>query len=202
MTTRLRVAESGLMLPIWKRKGAWLAVGAGLVFAGVTVASLTLFRSSTPPAALMDPQAVYVDGDIVSPSIPLVPVPGGKGGTLGDYSGKVLLLNFWAGWCGPCLKEMPSLYKLHEKFAARGFAVVTFNMDDNVESGLAALDRAAGKAPFPLYVGFEQAVFHHFPVEGLPFTAILDRTGKVTYALPGERDWMDAASQKLIEDHL
>jgi thiol-disulfide isomerase/thioredoxin len=190
------------MLPFWKKRGAWLAIAAGLVFVSVTVAALTLFRGSTPTAAVMDPQGVYVEGDVVSPALPLVPAPGFKGGTLADYSGKVLLLNFWAGWCGPCLKEMPSLYKLHEKYASRGFAVITFNMDDVAADGLAALERTAGKAPFPLYVGYEQAVFRHFPVEGLPFTAILDRTGKVTYALPGERDWMDAASQKLIEDHL
>jgi len=190
------------MLPIWKRQGAWLAVGGGLVFVVLTVAALTLFRGTTPTSASMDPQGVYVEGDTVSPALPLVPAPGSNGATLGDYSGKVVLLNFWAGWCGPCLKEMPSLYKLHEKYAARGFAVITFNMDETPADGLAALERAAGKPPFPLYLGYEQAVFKHFPVEGLPFTAILDRAGKVTYALPGERDWMDPAAQKLIEDHL
>jgi thiol-disulfide isomerase/thioredoxin len=190
------------MLPIWKRKGAWLAVAAGLVFVVATVSALTLFRASPPPAEVMDPKAVYVEGDVVAPSLPLVAAPGSKGGTLADYSGKVVLLNFWAGWCAPCLKEMPSLYKLHQKYEGKGFAVIAFNMDDNLPSGLDSLDRVAGKPPFPLYVGYEQAVFHHFPIEGLPFTAILDRTGKVTYALPGERDWMDAASQKMIEDLL
>ncbi|RZA05281.1 MAG: TlpA family protein disulfide reductase [Proteobacteria bacterium] len=185
------------MSPKWKKISALVAAG---VFFALVVMALTFFRGSTP--TLEEPRQVYIEGDTVSPTLALVPGPGAKGATFGDFRGKVTLINFWAGWCAPCLKEMPSLYKLHEKYQAKNFEVVTFNMDETPADGFAALERIAGKAPFPLYVGYEQAVFNHFPVEGLPFTALLNREGKVIYAQPGERDWMDAASQKLIEDLL
>ncbi len=183
------------MPPIVKKKGAWILLVAGLVLAW---GALTFYRSFSG-GAVEEPKGVYVEGDTVSPRLPLVGMATTRGATLADYKGKALLLNFWAGWCGPCLKEMPALYKLHEKYAPRGFAVLAFNMDDMPEQGLEALKKIGGTVPFPLYRGYEQAVFSHFPVEGLPFTVLMNREGKVVYAQPGERDWMDAESHKLIE---
>jgi hypothetical protein len=94
---------------------------------------------------------------------------------------------------------MPSLYALHKSFEDRGFAVVGVNMDDDFNQGLETLNRIAGEAPFAHFRGQEQAVAARFPIEGLPFTVVVDRTGKILYARAGERDWMSPESKKFIE---
>jgi peroxiredoxin len=98
---------------------------------------------------------------------------------LSDYKGKVVLLNFWATWCGPCRLEIPSFVELQEKYKAQGFEVLGVSVDDPPE----ALPPFAKqfKINYPLLVGREREdVQNAFgPIFAVPITAIIGRDGRV-----------------------
>jgi cytochrome c biogenesis protein CcmG/thiol:disulfide interchange protein DsbE len=123
----------------------------------------------------------------------------GKKIALADLKGKALILNFWAGWCAPCLHEMPSLYDLQKRLGPKGLAVVAVNMDDDPASGLRALKKTAGEPPFPVYKGMGSALADRFAIEGLPYTVLVDRNAKIVYARAGELPWEEAAVKKMVE---
>lgn len=177
-----------------KKKSFWIGL---LSFAVLAWAAQTAYRGLSSQQE-EDSYKPLVEGDVFPAKMPLM-TPERKLVTFADYSGKVVLVNFWAGWCGPCLKEMPSLYSLHKKFVDRGFTVIGVNMDTDFSQGLGTLNRIAGAAPFPHFKGQEQAVAARFPIEGLPFTVVIDRSGNILYARAGERDWSNAEATKFIE---
>ena len=72
---------------------------------------------------------------------------GGIGVSLGDYAGKVVLLNFWATWCAPCVREIPSLNRLYERFADKGFVVLAVSVDEDGEQYRQFLTNAAVSFP-------------------------------------------------------
>ena len=110
-----------------------------------------------------------------------------------------VMINFWASWCAPCMTEMPSIYKLHEKYRSQGFEVVAINLDVDLGKGVEALARRFGKPPFLIVPGHESEYVDIFQIEGVPYTLLLDRKGKIRYSSTGERDWMDEESIKLVE---
>jgi thiol-disulfide isomerase/thioredoxin len=124
---------------------------------------------------------------------------GGKTSELNEFSGKVVLINFWAGWCTPCLHEMPALYELQRQFASRGFVVLGLNMDEDPQLGLRVLKKVAGEAPFSMYRGLSSAIADRFALEGLPFTVVLDRSMKIQFAKAGEINWKDAEAVQMIQ---
>lgn len=138
------------------------------------------------------------EGDSMPDSMTLLSTEG-KYSTYEEYKGKVVLVNFWAAWCGPCLKEMPSIYALHQKLQPKGFEVLGVAMDENLSQGLATLTNMAGEPPFLMLKGNEQAMANRFPIEGLPYTVIIDRKGVIRYAKPGERDWNSKEAHALLE---
>jgi thiol-disulfide isomerase/thioredoxin len=116
-----------------------------------------------------------------------------------ELKGRPIMINFWASWCAPCMTEMPSIYKLHDKFKEKGFEVVAINLDVDLAKGMQALTSRFGQPKFLIVPGHEQEYVDIFEIEGVPFTLLVDRTGKIRYAKTGERDWMDAESLKLVE---
>ena len=116
-----------------------------------------------------------------------------------SLKGRPIMINFWAAWCAPCMTEMPSIYKLREKFHAQGFEVVAINLDVDLAKGVQALASRFGEPKFMIVPGHEQEYVDIFEIEGVPFTLLVDRHGKIRYAKTGERDWMSADSIKLIE---
>lgn len=182
------------MPALFRKKGFWIGLFS---FAVLAWAAQTAYRGLSSQQE-EDAFKLLTEGDIFPAKMPLM-TKDGKFVTFSDYTGKVVLVNFWAAWCGPCLKEMPSLYALQKKFADRGFAVLGVSMDDDFAQGLGALNRIAGEAPFQHFKGQEQAISARFPIQGLPFTVVIDRSGKILYARAGERDWADGEATKLIE---
>jgi thiol-disulfide isomerase/thioredoxin len=124
---------------------------------------------------------------------------GGKTSGFLDYSGKVVLINFWAGWCGPCLTEMPGLYAMYARLKPRGFEVLAINMDNDPADGMRVLRQKIGEAPFPVFKGANSSLANLFPIGGLPYTVIVGRDRKIHYAKAGEVNWKSSATVKLIE---
>jgi thiol-disulfide isomerase/thioredoxin len=92
------------------------------------------------------------------------------------FQGKVIVVNFWATYCAPCIKEFPSFNKLNREFAAQGVAVLGVGMD---EEGAALVTPFLKKHPmeYPVALG-DGAVGKEFNLEALPVTLVFDRTGK------------------------
>ena len=103
----------------------------------------------------------------------------GKDVKLSSFKGKVVLLNFWATWCGPCKVEIPWFNEFHQKYQARGFAVLGISADDTVEQLKPFV--AQYKMAYPVLVGLGRDDVQEAlgPVWGLPTTLLINRDGKV-----------------------
>ena len=105
----------------------------------------------------------------------------GKTWTFSELRGKVVLVNFWATWCPPCRKEMPSLEALYERFSAKGFVVLGISDEEAAKVDPFIRDR---KITFPVLLDSDRKVNDMFVVEGLPMSFVYDREGKlVTQAM-------------------
>ena len=102
----------------------------------------------------------------------------GRTVTLADYKGKVVLLNFWATWCGPCKIEIPWFVEFEQKYKDRGFAVLGVAMD---EEGWEAVKPyiEQTKINYRIVVGNDSIATLYGGVESLPTTFVLDRAGKI-----------------------
>jgi len=105
---------------------------------------------------------------------------------LTDYRGKVVLLNFWASWCGPCLEEMPRLSAWQRIYAPGGLQVIGVSMDDEE----APARRLLAKQPvdYPVVMGDAKLGEIYGGVLGLPQTFLIDRNGRVIARYKGEAD--------------
>jgi thiol-disulfide isomerase/thioredoxin len=118
----------------------------------------------------------------------------GKHVNLADYKGQVVLLNFWASWCGPCRKEMPILEQLHKAYKTKGVQLVGVNVEPNSDDAKKYLQSTP--VSFPILFDRESTVSKLYQVQGMPNTVILDRSGKVRYIHRGyqpgaENEYLD-----------
>lgn len=105
----------------------------------------------------------------------------GKTVSLSDYQGKVVLVDFWATWCGPCIQELPNVIAAYEKYHPKGFEIVGVSLDESKKD----LKKFLKAHPKMTWVqnfdgkGWENAVGKIYGVQSIPYTLLLDRTGKI-----------------------
>ena len=104
--------------------------------------------------------------------------------TLADYKGKVVLLNFWATWCGPCKIEIPWFIEFNKTYHDRGFAVLGVSMDDDGWKSVKPY-LAEKKIDYTVVVGNDQVSKSYGDVDSLPTTFIIDRDGRVAFVHMG-----------------
>ena len=112
----------------------------------------------------------------------------GKPQNLEDYRGKVVLVNFWATWCAPCLEEMPSIEKLRRSLDARRFAVVAVNVGEG-QAKAAAFAEKMQIGGFNILLDRDIKTSRAWGARVLPATFIVDPDGKVRYSHYGALDW-------------
>jgi len=115
--------------------------------------------------------------------------PDGGAHHLSDYQGKYILLNFWATWCAPCRKEMPSLDTLQETLGGDTFEVVTIATGRNTLPGITKFFAKADVTHLPVLLDPKQALARDMGVLGLPITMIIDPDGNEIARLRGDADW-------------
>lgn len=103
---------------------------------------------------------------------------------LSALSGKVILLNFWATWCGPCVAELPALQKLHDRLKDNGFTVLAVAVDDVVEDVTEYKDRY--NLTFPILVDEDGKSKQLFKIQGVPESFLLDKNQKVIFVTDPE----------------
>ncbi|MDX8395976.1 MAG: TlpA disulfide reductase family protein [Mariprofundaceae bacterium] len=111
--------------------------------------------------------------------------------------GDVVLLNFWATWCPPCRKEMPSMAKLHRKYADQGLNIIAVSVDRDRDD-LSTFVREYN-LPFTVLHDAESKVSHEYAVFRYPETFLIDRQGNIREHLVGAIEWMNPLILNKIE---
>jgi len=111
----------------------------------------------------------------------------GKTYDLNDYKGKVVLVQFWATYCGPCRKEMPSMNKLLKSFDGKPFDILAVDMGENQEEVQAFVNEI--KPEFTILMDPEGEAIAAWNAFAVPANFIIDKTGKIRYTLFGGTDW-------------
>ncbi|MUT68798.1 TlpA disulfide reductase family protein [Paenibacillus sp. NEAU-GSW1] len=122
----------------------------------------------------------------------------GKESSLSDYSGKIVIVNFWASWCPPCKAEMPHMEKLHAKYGGRDVAIVSVNMTATEKSGksVSSFVQKHGLT-FPVMMDENGAVMEQYRVRSYPTTFLLDNEGIIRERILGAVDF--AMMEKMIK---
>jgi peroxiredoxin len=97
---------------------------------------------------------------------------------LSDYRGKVVVINFWAAWCAPCLAEMPELVKLQQEYKAKGIQVIGFAAATNHRSKAGKIQRRL-KLNYPVVIGTKRLESAYGIGDVLPLTVVVDRNGVI-----------------------
>jgi peroxiredoxin len=129
-----------------------------------------------------------------------LPSLGGPNLRLQEQRGRVVMVNFWASWCGPCRVEMPHLARLYDKYRSSGFVVLGVNIDEDPRKA-ASLAGQLGMR-FPVLLDTEKKVSRMYDLSMMPSTILIDRDGRVRYVHRGYRDGYEDTYDKQIRELL
>ena len=178
-----------------------VALSVGCIAATAIGVAWGLSKPSDEPPLRGEMTDFALTGGAPSPEISF---SDGDGNTvdLADFNGQVVLLNFWATWCAPCVHEMPALDRLQDRLADEGFTVVALSIDRGgvpiVERFYADHDLRA----LDTYIDDGGRVPQAFGVNGLPTTVLIDRDGEWIGSFEGPAEWDGADALALINHNL
>ena len=189
----------------------WLA--ALTVTGLVAVAVIALFVWMVPPAAAREVQAACAGlrPTVVNPALGQLPVAApdftvvghdGKQAKLSDYRGRVVLLNFWASWCGVCKSEKPSLEAMTREMQSKDFAVVTLASDKEWKP---VRDTLPGGSPFQVFLdppaGDDNLgkIATAWGIKAVPESFVIDRSGRVRHYFVNKRDWDSGVAETCLQ---
>ncbi len=121
----------------------------------------------------------------------------GQSHALSDYRGKIIFLNFWATWCGPCRAEMPSMQKLYESWDSDKFVMLAVNVGES--QGAVSKFVEKNGYTFPVLLDQDGKVSKKYLIRGIPTTFIIDEKGRVAAKIVGSREWTLEKIPGLIE---
>jgi len=122
----------------------------------------------------------------------------GRNLRLKEQRGQVVLVNFWASWCGPCKQEMPHLNRLHDKYRSAGFVLLGVNIDEDAKLGAATAGRWGLK--FPVLLDTDKTVVRQYDLGSMPATVLIDRDGRVRYLHRGYREGIESHYEQQIRE--
>ncbi len=122
----------------------------------------------------------------------------GKNLRLKEQRGQVVLVNFWASWCGPCRQEMPHLNRLYDKYRGSGFTLLGVNIDDDPRKATGTAQQWGLK--FPVLLDADKTVSKLYDLGSMPATVLIDRDGRVRYLHRGYREGMEESYEKQIRE--
>jgi thiol-disulfide isomerase/thioredoxin len=157
----------------------------------IAVAVTLLLALPAAPAAAEEKLSL---GEFI-PQTPPQPAPAvgfidlaGKPASLDDFRGKPAIVNLWATWCQPCLKEMPSLERLQQRFAAK-LTVAAISEDRGGTQTVTPFIAKLKLGDLELYLDPQSDVAHAFKVPGLPTSIVIDAAGQVVGKVEGAAEW-------------
>lgn len=158
---------------------AWANIGPDLITGAVR-----RFAITKPPKSL--PEIAFTNAD----NKPL---------TLADYKGKVVLVNFWATWCAPCVSEMPSLDQLQKKMGKDKFVVLPLSLDGPTRAKVAPFYQDKKLAELGIYFDKGHKAMQALGVTVLPTSILVDASGRELGRIEGEADWSTPEALALMK---
>jgi cytochrome c biogenesis protein CcmG/thiol:disulfide interchange protein DsbE len=121
----------------------------------------------------------------------------GRSMHLADYKGKVVVLNFWASWCPPCVEETPSLVQLQQAIAPQGGVVLGVSVDEDMDAYNKFVQEK--QLNFPTFVDVSKKLAPEYGTSMYPETYLIDRNGKLARKIVGPQDWQSPEIMSSIE---
>lgn len=121
----------------------------------------------------------------------------GKNLKLSEMTGNVVLINFWASWCGPCRQEMPLLNALHNKYEPLGFTVLGVNVEEQVDSARGFISDYP--VDFPVLLDNKNRVSKLYNVIAMPTTVVVDRDGNMRFLHKGYKPGDEKEYRKMVK---
>lgn len=129
-----------------------------------------------------------------------LPSMGGSNIRLSEYRGEVVLVNFWASWCGPCRQEMPLLDKMYQRYKKAGFTLLGVNVEKDSSKGQRIAEQL--KLSFPVLFDKKQQVVDDYKVSSMPSTVLVDRDGNIRYVHLGYKAGDEKLYSKMVKELL
>ena len=160
-----------------------------------------IFRRCALAAVVVAASAFAADTGGPAPAFTLATLEG-QPGALSQYKGQVVMVNFWATWCGPCQQEMPLLDQMYKKYKPAGFTLIGVNVDKEAPPVKELLARKP--VSFPVLLDPANQVSKAYHVDEMPSSVIIDRKGDIRYIHRGyrpgdENEYQDRIRQLIRE---
>lgn len=117
---------------------------------------------------------------------------------LDDHSGKVIIVNFWATWCVPCVKEMPSFENLYRRYRSQGLTLLAVSLDKGDPTKVQEF-ADKHKLSFPILLDTEGIAEKLYPSFSIPFTYVIDKQGRVVARVDGAKNWESSETFEAVE---
>ncbi|MBK8161172.1 MAG: TlpA family protein disulfide reductase [Rhodospirillaceae bacterium] len=178
------------------KKTAFLAIFLGILL-GSAPHQPALADGAAPKPGDFSP----FDPPLPTPNEPFQDALGGKV-TLAEFKGQVVVLNFWASWCAPCVAEMPTLDALQASLGDQGLKVIAISLDRDGIKKAAPFFRRTGVKNLTLYTDRMSDLFQELKGNALPTTYVLDRDGNVVSIYIGATNWNAQPIKDVLKKYL
>ena len=161
--------------------------------------TLLILRTQKPGSGNLQPETNEFKSQegFLAPRFTLRNLQGNIEG-LDDHLGKVIIINFWATWCTPCVKEMPSFENLHRRFRAKGLTILAVSLDKGATSKVQDfVDRY--KLSFPVLLDTDGVAEKLYPSFTIPFTYVVNKQGRVVARVDGGKNWESPETFEAVE---
>lgn len=169
------------------RRREWTIVGGVIAVAAVALGIAAKLRPQLRPLGVGDR----------APDFQAIDLRATRPASLGDYRGKVILLNIWATWCQPCRVEMPSMERLHRRFSGTDFRVVAVSIDKDDSTVVNAFVQELGLT-FEILHDQPGTIQQIYQTTGVPESFLIDRQGVIVKKVIGATEWDAPVNVKLI----
>ncbi len=176
---------------------------AAALYIALTLGAIPAHADISTAAGLRDgdmKKLLFHDAPESTSNAPFELADGAGTATLADYTGKYVLLNFWATWCAPCRKEMPMLSALQSEFGGDDFEVLTIATGRNSPTGIIKFFEDMNIDNLPRHQDPKQQLAAQMGIFGLPITVIIDPKGREIARLRGDADWSSDSAKAIIAE--
>jgi thiol-disulfide isomerase/thioredoxin len=168
---------------------------------GITLAWLAAMPAAAEDLPPLTHVLTPIAAPYLAPALKLADLDG-KLHELVSFKGKLIVVNFWATWCPPCRREMPSLERLRQQLGDSGLEVIAVDVGEDVETVFAFTGQLDPAPTFPMLLDKNSAVAQQWKVRGLPTTFVVDTDGRVIYRAVGGREFDHETVVKQLRSHL
>ncbi len=126
----------------------------------------------------------------------------GQSHDLSTLKGNVVLINFWATWCPPCRREMPSMARLADRLSGKRFVVFAVNIGDDADTIQHFISQLDSSLPFTVLLDPDSKTMQTWKISGLPTTYLIDWKGRIAYSAAGGREFDHPEIEQLVRNLL